>query len=45
MKIEGHSLKRFLENRESLVLQKGPTCTSFSYFYSQALSCLNSFDK
>jgi hypothetical protein len=44
MKIEGTNLLKFLENKEPISLQKAPSCTSFSYFYNQALSCLNSFD-
>lgn len=45
MKIDGSSLLNFLENKQSLNIQKTPTTPSFSYFYSQSLSCLNSYDK
>jgi hypothetical protein len=40
MKIDGTNLLNFLENKDPINLVKNATSTSFSYFYSQAESCL-----
>ena len=34
-----------MSNDEPINLQSAPTYTSFSYYFSQAISCLKSFDK
>jgi len=44
MKIESGKLERLIQNHEPIKLQTTPTYTSFSYYYSQAQSCYNSFD-
>ena len=45
MKIEGSKIQQFLENDKSINLQSTPTYTSFSYFFSQAVNCLKTFDR
>ena len=45
MKIESSKIENFLSNKEPINLQPEPTYTSFSYFYSQAVSCLGTFDR
>ncbi len=44
IKIEGENLAQFLQNREPISLQKAPTSTSFSAFYTESLALLRSFD-
>jgi len=45
MKINTTNLQRFLENKELISLESGPTYPSFSHYVSQAKSCLQSFDR
>ena len=45
MKIDGSNLQKFLENKELISLESEPTYPSFSYYFSQAKSCLQSFDR
>lgn len=44
MKIEGSNLLQFLQNKEPISLLQTASSTSFSYFYSQAKSSLDTFD-
>ena len=44
VKLEGSKIQRFLDNRDPINLQAGATYTSYSYFFTQAMNCLKTFD-
>ena len=44
LKIKGNRLTEFLTDKQEVQLEEEATSTSFSYFYSQAQACLQSFD-